>query len=67
MTFARRRNRLTTNFSERTPVVKRRVSVLGVANIATFEFCEQNTNETFRYRYKIRGPQIFQKKIQKPS
>ena len=28
MTFARRRNRLTTHFSERIPVVKRRISVL---------------------------------------
>jgi hypothetical protein len=28
MTFAQRRNRLTTHFSERIPVVKRRVSVL---------------------------------------
>jgi len=28
MTFAQRRNRLTTHFSERFPVVKRRVSVL---------------------------------------
>jgi len=28
MTFAQRRNRLTTHFSERMPVVKRRISVL---------------------------------------
>jgi len=28
MTFAQRRNRLTTHFSERIPVVKRRTSVL---------------------------------------
>jgi len=28
MTFAQRRNRLTTHFSERIPLVKRRVSVL---------------------------------------
>ena len=28
MTFAQRRNRLTTHFSERIPVVKRRISVL---------------------------------------
>jgi len=27
MTFAQRRNRLTTHFSERIPVVKRRISV----------------------------------------
>jgi len=27
MTFAQRRNRLTTNFSERIPVVKRRIPV----------------------------------------
>jgi hypothetical protein len=30
MTFAQRRNRLTTHFSERIPVVKRRISVLNV-------------------------------------
>jgi hypothetical protein len=60
MTFTRR-NRLMTQFSERIPVVKRRISVLGVANIQTFEFCEQNTHETYRYRYKIRGPQILKK------
>jgi hypothetical protein len=29
MTFAQRRNRLTTHFSEHTPVVKRRMTVLG--------------------------------------
>jgi len=29
MTFAQRRNRLTTHFSERIPVVKRRVTVMG--------------------------------------
>jgi len=28
MTFAQRRNRLTTHFSERIPVVKRRISVI---------------------------------------
>jgi len=28
MTFAQRQNRLTTHFSERIPVVKRRISVL---------------------------------------
>jgi len=28
MTFAQRRNRLTTHFSERIPVVKRRISVV---------------------------------------
>jgi len=31
MTFAQRRNRLTTQFSERIPVVKRRISVLDEA------------------------------------
>ena len=61
MTFARRRNRLTTHFSERIPVVKRRTSLLGVANKTTFEFCEQSTHETYRDRFKIRGPHIFQK------
>jgi len=30
MTFAQRRNRLTTNFSERIPVVKRHISVQGL-------------------------------------
>jgi len=29
MTFAQRRNRLTTHFSERIPVVKRRISAVG--------------------------------------
>jgi len=36
MTFAQRRNRLTTHFSERIPVVKRRISVLYIRVLCIF-------------------------------
>ena len=36
MTFAQRRNRLTTHFSERIPVVKRRISVIGLVHSGLF-------------------------------
>jgi hypothetical protein len=42
MTFAQRRNRLTTYFSESIPVVKRRMTVLNTEEVSEY-FC-------FRYR-----------------
>ena len=38
MTFAQRRNRLTTHFSERIPVVKQRISVLVTNNTVNNHF-----------------------------
>ena len=55
MTFVQRRNRLTTHFSERIPVVKRRISILGgrkhsVRYLEAAEICavcDQNSTRGF--------------------
>jgi len=36
MTFTQRRNRLTTHFSENTPVIKRRMTVMGEWRYGSF-------------------------------
>jgi len=41
MTLAQRRNRITTNFSERIPVVKRRMTVLNFHFSRTFQACSE--------------------------
>jgi len=46
MTFAQRRNRLTTHFSESIPVVKRRISVLFCCkrgHVKAYPYAEQKT------------------------
>ena len=49
MTFAQRRNRLTTHFSEGIPVVKRRMSVILSKIIPTVYKCNNNNNNNNKY------------------
>jgi len=44
MTFAKRRNRLTTHFSERIPVVKRSISVFWYECIRHLRSCSKKAN-----------------------
>ena len=56
MTFARRRNRLTTHFSERYPVVKRRISVLSrFVQVNSMSFAQRRNRLTthFSERYPV--------------
>jgi len=46
MTFAQRRNRLTTHFSERIPVVKRRMTVQSRHSFSDSGFKVQTLDET---------------------
>jgi len=46
MTFAQRRNRLTTHFSERIPVVKRRISVVVTRLDFFFQFVQNTKTST---------------------
>ena len=58
MTFAQRRNRLTTHFSERIPVVKRRVSFQGLPISASEQAGWQSPYGDYAWGWKIRSSNL---------
>ena len=53
MVFAQRRNRLTTHFSERIPVVKRRMIVVAFGNLANAPIGKGKTCRILRQRCEM--------------
>jgi len=51
MTFAQRRNRLTTHFSERIPIVKRRMTVFFLHNFSPTSLSTDGMRQLFTKEY----------------